>query len=452
MTATTAAAQEPARHGPRPLPLTWNSLALIAAKVATMGLGFLFWLAAARLFEPSEVGVAAGLVAAMMLCTQVALLGLGSAVIVMYPAHQRRPGALLDSAMTMVAISGLVASAAFLVLATGAFSQLDVAASSPLYAGLFVAATIFGTQGILLDQTATALRRGEQALTRNLVFGVGALAALGATAVLVSGAGSEGIFMPWALAGVVACALGLWQLRRALGRYDMRPRLERRLVRRLWAVGLPNHMLTLAERSPGLLLPGLVTELLTPADNAVWYGVWMMAWVIFIVPIQVGMTMFSEVSHDPGSRARTLRKGIRTSLAIGAAGALAIGAAAELVLSLLGPSYAAGGATPLRILLLGLVPMTFMHAYFAACRAEHRLGEALATGWTSAFVTVLAACAAGVATGLEGMAAAWVAVQCVTGAFSAWRVRRLLRVSYRTGHPSIRTAIPETGATAEMGA
>src|SRR5215208_5576074 len=76
MTAPTAAVEEPARHGPRPLTLTWNSLALIAAKVSTMALGFLFWLAAARLFEPSEVGVAAGLVAAMMLCTQVALLGL----------------------------------------------------------------------------------------------------------------------------------------------------------------------------------------------------------------------------------------------------------------------------------------------------------------------------------------------------------------------------------------
>jgi O-antigen/teichoic acid export membrane protein len=452
MTAPTAAVKGPARDRPRPLPLTWNSLALIAAKVATMGLGFLFWLAAARLFEPPEVGVAAGLVAAMMLCTQIALLGLGSAVIVLYPSHQRRPGPLLDSAMTMVAISALVASAAFLALATGAFSQLDVAASNPLYAGLFVAATVFGTQGILLDQTATALRRGDQALTRNLVFGVGALAALGGAAVLASRAGSEGIFMPWALAGVVACALGLWQLRRALGRYRMRPRLDRRIVRRLWALGLPNHVLTLAERSPGLLLPVLVTELLSPADNAVWYGVWMMAWVIFIVPVQVGMSMFSEVSHDPGSRARTLRKGIRTSLVIGTGGALVIAGAAEFVLSLLGPSYAAGGTTPLRILLLGVVPMTFMHAYFAACRAEHRLGEALATGWASALVAVLVACAAGVTTGLEGMATAWVAVQWVTGAFSAWRVHRLLRVSQPTRRPTISTTIPETGATAEIGA
>ena len=426
-------------------------MALIAAKAATMGLGFLFWLAAARLFEPSEVGVAAGLVAAMMLCTQIALLGLGSALIVLYPANQRRPGPLLDSAMTMVAISGLVTSATFLALATGAFSQLDVATSTPLYAGLFIVATVLGTQGILLDQTATALRRGDHALLRNLVFGIAALVALGATAVLASRAGSEGIFMPWALAGVVSCSLGLWQLRRALGRYGIRPRLEYRVVRRLWALGLPNHMLTLAERSPGLLLPILVTELLSPAENAVWYGVWMMAWVIFIVPVQVGMTMFAEVSHDPRSRSRTLRKGIRTALVIGAGGALIIAAAAELVLSLLGPSYAAAGATPLRILVLGVVPMTFMHAYFSICRADHRLGEALATGWAGAVVAVLAASGAGLAAGLEGMAAAWVAVQSVTGAFSAWRVHALVGVSDAASGSAVGPAITETGA-AEMGA
>lgn len=440
-------ATEPQQHRPRPLPLAWNSLALIAAKVATMGLGFLFWLAAARLFEPSEVGVAAGLVAAMMLCTQIALLGVGSAVITLYPAHQRRPGPLLDSAMTMVGVSGVVAAAGFLLLATGAFSQLDVAASTPQYAGLFIAACVLGTQGILFDQTATALRRGDQALTRNLLFGVGALVALGGVAVLADGSSSKDIFMPWALAGVASCALGLWQLRRARGHDQMRARPECGIVRRLWVLGLPNYVLTLAERSPGLVLPILVTELLSPAANAAWYGVWMMAWVVFIVPVQVGMTLFSEIAHEPASIARALRSGIRTSLAIGVLGALSLAAAADLLLSLLGPSYAEAGATPLRILVLGVVPMTFVHAYFAACRAQQRLAGAVAIGWASGIAAVVAASVAGVTLGLTGIAAAWLAVQCVTGAVCAWRVNRMLRggASHEAGAAAEPTAPPIAG-------
>ena len=80
------------RAGARTLPMAQNSVALILAKVATMGLGFLFWLVAARLFAPADVGLASGVVSAMMLITQLALFGVGSAVISLYPARKERPG------------------------------------------------------------------------------------------------------------------------------------------------------------------------------------------------------------------------------------------------------------------------------------------------------------------------------------------------------------------------
>ena len=76
-------------RGGRTLSMAQNSVALILAKVATMGLGFLFWLVAARLFAPSDVGLASGAVSAMMLITQLALFGVGSAVISLYPRARR---------------------------------------------------------------------------------------------------------------------------------------------------------------------------------------------------------------------------------------------------------------------------------------------------------------------------------------------------------------------------
>src|SRR5215218_3893232 len=78
-------------RAPRSLSMLVSSLALIGGKVATMGLGFLFWLLAAQLFVPAEVGLAAGAVSAVMLCTQLALLGVGSSVIVHFPRHGARP-------------------------------------------------------------------------------------------------------------------------------------------------------------------------------------------------------------------------------------------------------------------------------------------------------------------------------------------------------------------------
>jgi O-antigen/teichoic acid export membrane protein len=399
-----------------------NGVALIAAKVITMGLGFVFWVLAARLFTPHEVGLAAGVVSAMMLCTQLALLGVGSAFITHFPALRRCPAALLDTSLTFVAVLGVVWGSAFLVVAGSLLQQLDVAASQPVFALLFVAACVFGTVGILLDQVATALRRGDQALTRNVAFAVATVGTLALLPIAGARHSAETIFIPWALAGLLAAAVGARQLRRTLPGYHPRPGCDRRLARELVSSGLPNYALTLSERAPGLVLPVLVAELLTPAANATWYAVWMMAWVVYIVPIQVGMTIFAEVAHDPGELRAAVRRGVVSSLALGTAGALVLGAGAELALSILGPHYASEGAAPLRVLLLALPPLTFAQAYFSSCRARRVLGEAIVVGWVTALASVAAAAAAGVSHGLMGMAIAWVVVQYASGLWSLWRL------------------------------
>src|SRR5206468_23909 len=183
-------------------------------------------LAAARLFAPDAVGLAAAAVSAMMLATQVAQLGLGSAVISRLPAHRRRPGPLLDAAFSLTVIAGIAAAALLLLVAAGFSDELRVVASDPLYAVLFAGASLFGTLGILLDQTNTALRRGDQALVRGVVFGVGALAGLIAIAVVAGRGDARAIFAPWLLAGLAGAVIGVVQLRRSSG-YAPRPRLER---------------------------------------------------------------------------------------------------------------------------------------------------------------------------------------------------------------------------------
>jgi O-antigen/teichoic acid export membrane protein len=427
-----------------PLSQLSNGLTLIGAKTITMGLGFLFWVLAARLFAPYDVGLAAGVVAAMMLCTQLAQLGFGSAFITHFPRLKGHAAALLDTSFMLVTALAAVWGGLFLLFASAAFRQLDVVAARIDFALLFVIASVFGTLGILLDQVATALRRGDQALVRNVTFGVGTVGVLAALPLVAGARSAEAIFLPWAVAGAGAAIIGLLQLRRTLPGYRLRPAVDRALAGELVRAGLPNYVLTLAERTPGLILPVLVAELLSPGANATWYTIWMMAWVVYIVPIQVGMTIFSEVSHDPGSLRRSIRRGVLSSLAIGATGALVLGAGAELLLSILGTHYASGGSAPLRVLLLAFIPLTFVQVYFSSCRARRRLREAIVTGWVSGLASIGAAAAAGTSHGLMGMAIAWVSVQYFTGAWSLWRLRLLTSKAPAGGWPSEPASIAAT--------
>jgi O-antigen/teichoic acid export membrane protein len=417
-----------------PLSQITNGLTLIGAKAISMGLGFAFWVIAARFFAPRQVGIAAGAVSAMMLCTQIAQLGFGSAFITHFPALQRRPAPLLNTSFTLTAALGVVGGLLFVALAGFAFSQLNIVAQSWGFMALFVVASLFGTLGILYDQVATALRRGDQALFRNVAFGAGTVVLLAAIVAGTHHASAESIFMPWAVAGLLALVIGLRQVRRTLPAYRLRLKVHWQLARELMHVGMPNYALTLAERAPGLILPVVVAELLSPASNATWYTVWMMAWVLYIVPIQVGLTIFSEASHDPGALRESIRRGVLCSLAVGAVGAVVLGLGAHLALSILGHHYASGGVWPLRILVVAFVPLSFVQAYYSAARARRRLREAVVVAWSTTLVSVGLAAAAGVIGGLTAMAAAWVAVQFFTGAWSMWRLRAI-RHDIREGEP-----------------
>ena len=427
--------------------MTSNSIALIGARITAMGLGFLFWLLAARLFPAPEVGLAAAVISAMMLCTNIALLGLGAAVISRLPHHREAPAALLNSVLSLVTVASAVAAVLFLLVAALALPELSVVAERPLYGLLFAATVVFGTLVLLLEQTSTALRRGDHALLRGIVQGVVTVAALVAIVVVSDATDSLLLLVPWVAASFAAMALGVVQLHRCVSGYRARWTIGRPLAGELFASGLPNHALTLAERAPALLLPVIVVEVLSPADNATWYAVWMMALIVFTVPVQVGMALFAEVADDAGRLAASVRTAIRAALFVGVPAAIGLAILAHPLLSLLGSEYADQGATPLRILVIAILPLTLVQAYYAACRGAGRLREAIATGWASGIAALVAAAIAASAGGLDAMAVAWLLVMVATAVWAAIRLRRLNR------SPSIAEApapvvVSETGLPA----
>ncbi len=407
--------------------LLLNSLALILARVMSSGLGFFTWLLVARLYAQSEVGLASGIVSAMMLCVQVALLGIGSAFIKLYPRYQEQPVGLLHTSFSVVTAASLVGAGVFLLVASAAFHELSLVGSSPTYMLVFFGLTLFGTLNVLMDNVSIVLRRGHQVLARNILFGLVTIVVAGAMPLLFDAKSSLAILLAWVLAGLAACAMGVVQLWLSVSGYVYKPSLDLDITNRLFRIGMPNYALTITERAPAWIMPIVVTELLSPTDNAHWYTVWMMAWVVLIIPISVGQSLFAEAARHPETLEKSVRQSTRSSLTIGSAAMVVAIIGAPLVLSLLGKDYVHAGTAPLRILALSVWPITFIQVYYAVCRALHRLGEASLIGLLNAGLSTAAAAAAGVAYGLTGMAAAWLALQFVTTAWILWRMPRLIR-------------------------
>jgi O-antigen/teichoic acid export membrane protein len=402
--------------------LVGSSLGLYLGKGLQLGAGFLFWVVAAHASTVTEIGVAVAAVSAVMLCTQLALLGTGSAVIVAI-GRDDRPGPVLDTALTILAVAGTVIGGGYVAVTAG--HGTSAVAHSPLFIGAFLVATVFGTAMMCLDQVCVALGRGGSSASRYAVGGLVPIVVLTILGFTVRDLDALVLFVCWSCGAVSACLLGGIQLHRFAG-YHCRPAFHLRRARRLLGVGLPNQLLTLTERVPALLVPVLVAHTVSPETTAYWYPAWMMAWVVYTAPVQVGLVQFAEGVRRPDQLVRTVRSGIRWSLLMGGGIGVVLFAAAGQLLHLMGSEYSDASAGAVRVLVLGVVPYAVLQAYSAICRSRGRLGEGIVFGAVLGTVVCVAVVAVA-PRGPMAMAVAWVGTFAVGAVWATIRLLRLLR-------------------------
>jgi len=405
--------------GPGSRTLAGGSLGLLIGKILQMGCGFLFWVVAAHVATVTELGITAAALSAVMLCTQLGQLGAGSAAIVAIGRNEE-PAPVLDTALTLLAVTSLLIGSGYLVIAT-----VTTAAVTPVFVAGFLAATLTGTAVICLDQVGVAFGRGGTAPVRYGAGGLAALLAIAGVWWLWKSANAATIVVCWSLGSVIAVLVGAGQLRR-IADYRYRPALHVGRSRSVLGVGLPNQLLTLTERAPALLVPVLVAHTVSPEATARWYPAWMMAWIVYTAPVQVGLVQFAAGVRNPERLAHVTRIAVSWSLALGSAMAIGLLVLANPLLRLMGPSYAETSATSLRLLTIGFVPYAVLQAYNAVCRARGMLAEGIGVG----LVVGTLLCAATVAVASRGptvMAVAWLIGLTVGAGWAILRLVRLLR-------------------------
>ncbi|GIF07573.1 lipopolysaccharide biosynthesis protein [Actinoplanes siamensis] len=352
--------------------LARNSLLIMATTVVNGGLGYVYWMLAARAVAQPQVGTATALISAATAISMVANLGAGHMFI------QRLPGSATD-AWSRIVGGGLLAGCTVTAVLAGAGAVLVPMAAAnfgfldrPAGAAALVCAATAITATTLLDNVYVAHRSGHGMFVRNLVLALGKIIAL--AALLGAGPHSAGVVvLSWTLPTILVSAatvgLGLRRLRsgarlRLTGLGAELPHLRAALT--------GHHLINLTQAGPAALLPVLVTARLGPAANAHFYLAWMTASMLFMVSPAVASALYAERTNA-----------VRVSLARAAAVVLSmVGAPATLlllvgdrILALFSAGYAAEGGTLLRILVLAAIPdaVTNLAVAHWRSRGEFRL-------------------------------------------------------------------------------
>jgi O-antigen/teichoic acid export membrane protein len=377
-----------------------NSLYLILSTAVQAGLGFAFWLIAARLFSTADVGRAGSLLSATALVAFLALLGLNSTFIRFLPVQANRD-ALITAGVLLAALCGGTIGLGYVLLTPIIAPKLDFVAHSPALAVGFVVLAAAGSVNLLTDSVFIADRKaGFNAFIDGGVGGVTKLISCFALA----GTGAYGLFCASAGGLAVAALASLLLMARAL---RWRPTLKssRAALVPLLRFSGANYAGNILNMLPTLIVPLIVLDRIGAAAAAYYFVAFQAATLIYSGASAVEQSFLAEGAHD-GVVGRDLRRrSLRLVMGLCIPAWLLFTVAAHWMMLAFGTRYLPG-TSALMVLAAAAVPLAAMNWLLTLLRLTGQLRAVVMTN--AVYVAAIGGAAWLLAPhGLAAVCAAW---------------------------------------------
>lgn len=410
-------------------PVYANGVALVLSAGLSSGLGFIFWMIAARRFNADSLGIGAAVVSAATLAALIGKAGFDAAIVRYAPSasHTELRRLLGRAAFATLGLTGAVALALLVIARLGlpALSPLQ----EPVFALGFVALAMGTSLAWVFDAYYIAAQRATLVLVRNIAFnGVKLIVPL----VIAFTWGGRAVPLAWGIGLVTSLAVASVALP-----FVLRAHLPQGIRPERGALGysMRNYALNMSEFLPGLILPIIVLQMLGAEENARFFLAWTLATVAFLASKAIAQSSFAAIVRAPKA-APELRKAIMLSAWLLVPPAAILYAAAPWLLALFGEHYVAG-ATLLRVLALSIPFVIASNLYLSYLKARDRSTQLTLLPIASLVVLLATMPVAIWFYGIEGAGYAWLAVQSCIGTYAAvrlaFKIRRDPLVQPRTG-------------------
>jgi len=406
-------------------PLFRSGYLLIAGSGAGATLGFVFWLVAARSYTPEVVGQTSAAIAAMMLISGIASLGLNAVLVRYVPTAGAATRAFVARTYAVTAGVALVAGLAAALTSSVWAPTLDFLGDDLGWLAGFTLATVAWTIFSLQDSVLTGLRAAHWVTVENVSYSVAKLLLLVAVAGAMPVAGP---FVAWnvpvglAIAGVAVLTFG--RLIPIHARASGPGRLDREQVLR---VARGNYAGTLFSLAATILMPVVVANATDATQTAYFYVPWTISIGIGLIAIGMTSALTVEAAHDEGEMRRLTRRSLAATMRLVIPAAAVLAVASPLVLRAFGGDYSDEGSALLRLLAVAAVPNVVVTLGLTVARLQHRGGTVLVIQAAQAVLTLGLSLPLLPGEGIEAVGFAWLAAQLVVAsALIAGMLRPLL--------------------------
>ncbi len=404
-----------------------NAGSLVGTTAVTSALGFVYWWLAAKRFLPEDVGIASASVSAMMLLGSLCVLGLGTLLITELPRQPGQETSLISTALVVVGSAGAVVGMLFALIAPFLSADFNPLRASLVTVMEFAAGVSLTSITLVLDQACIGLLRGGLQLWRNTVFAVAKLVVLIVVSMWAKHALGMTIYATWAAGNALSFIVFVLFVGAKRSRWQRSYRWRWSLLRKLGFAAIQHHLLNLALQAPTLILPLLVTALLSAKMNAWFYVSWMIASFVFVVPTALTTVLHATNAAQQSTLSHKARVTIGLSLLTSVVVNVLLQLDTRQVLSLFGGMYADQATASLRILALAAFPLIVKNHYISICRIQDRILRAMVGMVPGGAFELVAAIIGAHLGGLTGLSLGWIIANYIEAVCMFPAVYKVLR-------------------------
>lgn len=354
-------------------PLYRNGYALVLSSALTSGLGIIYWVLAARSYSEAVVGVNSAVMAAMIFLANVSQLNLMNALNRFLPRAGRSTTRLILYAYLISTVIALGTSLIFVAGVELWSPGLSFLNDNPLFIIWFTLATMTWCLFVLQDSVLVGLREATWVPFENLLFALGKIGLLILLAAMMPG---FGVLASWTVPVLILLVPTNYLIFRRLipkhvaaTEHKAEPIVPRQIAR--YVAG--DYLSSWVWMALTNLLPLIVLERAGATANAYFYMTWTIAYSLYLVSRNMGMSLISEAAADPEQMASyTYRTFIQTSRMLVPMVAVCV-VGAPLILQLFGDTYAEEAAWLLRLLCLSAIPNVITAMYISVARVQRRM-------------------------------------------------------------------------------
>ncbi|MCS6881274.1 MAG: hypothetical protein RMK84_02795 [Oscillochloridaceae bacterium] len=354
-------------------PLYLNGYALIASAIAMSGLGFVFWVLAARLYPPAAVGASSALVSLLMFLAGIAQLNLRGALIRFLPLAGLAARRLILGAYAASLGASLLCGGATLLVARRWLPEEAFIITRPAFAAWFIISVAAQTIFALQDHVVTGLRRTLWVPVENLIYSLIKIALLIA---LAGSALEPAIYFAYTvpmLALVIPAnylIFSRWLPAHGAASDQAEKQMSFERLVRFVAGDYLGSLFALASTT---LVPVLVAIALGTEANAYFYLPWVMVGALELLAANMTASFTVEAARERAKMIVYSRRVLGQMLILLALASVVMLPGAPLLLRIIGQEYADASAELLRLLVLSSVPQAVLALAMSIARVENRI-------------------------------------------------------------------------------